>query len=107
MGRAQFKTLQSIFCFATDLSRANLPPPFLEEQPVFSIWLAMRLEIPSLAMPVSVLVNHVPGKHALAWLLLASPLSLSCSLPFSGTPDLLMEEKYFQFSEELKKLLVE
>lgn len=105
MGRAQFKTLQSVFCFVTDLFWANLPPPFLEEQPVFSVLLAMCLEIPSLAMPVSVLINHVLGKHALAWLLLASPLSLSCA--FSGTPDLLMEEKYFKVSEELKKLLLE
>lgn len=43
--------------------------------------------------------------HALAWLLLASPLSLSGALPFSGTPDLLVEDKYIKVYEELKKLL--
>lgn len=62
---------------------------------------------PLLAMPVGVLINHVLGKHALAWLLLASPLSLSCALPFSGTPVLLMEGKYFKISEELKKVMLE
>lgn len=79
MGRAHFKTLQSIFCFATDLSWANLSPHLLEEQ--LSVQcvssLAVGLETASLAMPGSVVVNHVWGMHPLAWLLLASPLSLS------------------------------
>lgn len=65
----------------------------------------MDLETASLAVPGSILINHVQGMHALAWLLLASSLSLSWAPPFSGTPDLLVEEKYVKVSEELKKLL--
>lgn len=79
MGRAHFKTLQGIFCFATDLPWANLSLHVLEEQPSVPrvSLLAMHLETASLAMPGSILINHVQGTHALAWLLLASPLSLS------------------------------
>lgn len=107
MGRVHFKTLQSIFCFATGLSWADLSPHLLERQPSVQCvsLLAMGLEVTSLAVPGIVLTNHAWGVHALAWLLLASPLSLSGALPFSGTPDLLTEDKYIKVSEELKKLL--
>lgn len=78
MGRAHLTTLQSVLCFATDFSWADLHPNLLEEQ--LSVQhvtsLTMGLEPAPLTMPGSILINCVQGMHALIWLLLVSPLSL-------------------------------